>query len=86
MLSLIDIYYQLSEIMEDDTEILICAIKELTNTKKKNAELRNRLEKLNLDTIAEELNELYDIEIKVLKRFCFNKKKVGCQTEIWDFL
>ncbi len=85
-MNLLDVYYDLSEIMNDDLEVLIDALKELTSCNKKKIELRNRLEKLNLETMETELNELYDIDMKVLKRYCFNKQRVGTQTEIWDFL
>ena len=73
-MDLIDIYYELSEIFKDDTDILVDAISKLTHTKYKKSIIKNKLSTLKLKSISYELNQLYDIKIETLKKFNDNKK------------
>ena len=68
-MDLIDIYYELSEIFKDDTDILVDAISKLTHTKYKKSIIKNKLSTLKLKSISYELNQLYDIKIETLKKF-----------------
>jgi len=85
-MQLIDVYYDLSLIMQDDLDILVDAIKEYTGSTKMKLEIKRRLEKLSLSSLEAELNDLYDVDLKVLKKYCFNRQKIGTQTSIYDFM
>lgn len=75
-MNLINIYYELSEIFNDDIEMLVVALHSLTNTKYKRSDIRDKLECLNLNTIEYELNQLYDISIITLIKFRENRVSI----------
>jgi len=83
---IISIYYDLSAIFDDDLNMMVDAIKELTKTKEKRSVILNNMEFLRLHNIEEELNNLYDVKVKVLKAFRLRYIKRNKQTTIYDFL
>lgn len=85
-MNLISIYYDLSELFNDDVEVVIEAMLQLTHTKYKKNAIRVKLESLCLDTIESELNQLYDMQRATLKAFYLKKTMLNRQTTIYDFL
>lgn len=86
MVDLVKIYYGLSELFNDETEILIDAIVEFTHTKYKRSNIKEKLELLNLTTLSNELNFLYDMKAEDIKSFCRKRYKKGTQLTIWDVI
>lgn len=84
-MELLTIYYDLFEILED-TEIVIEAIKELTDSRDSRSSIRQKLENLWLWHYEEELNFLYDMRMDDLKAFRVKCVKRGMQTTLEDFL
>lgn len=84
-MKLLTIYYDLFDIL-GDTEIVVEAIKELTNGEDSRSSIRQKLENLWLWHYEEELNFLYDMKMEELKSFRIKKMKRGTQTTLEDFL
>lgn len=90
--NLINIYYDLYDILDDD-ELFINAIKHFTKTNKFKSALNVQLSNLRLTKIEKELNQLYDTPIKDLKKFAMNyklkqkaKEVKKYQSSIFDFI
>ena len=83
-MNLINIYYDLSEVFNDDIEIMVQAIHDLTATSYKRCDIREKLECLNLNTIESELNQLYDINISTLRKFRDNNISIFKELENED--
>jgi|GEM_PF-4748144 len=85
-MDLISIYYDISEIFNDEIEITLDAILKLTDTKYKRNALRVKLDSLCLNTIESELNQLYSMQHKTLKKFYIDSQSTGKQLTIFDFI
>ena len=84
-MKLLTIYYDLFDIL-GDIEIVVEAIKELTNSEDSRSSIRQKLENLWLWHYEEELNLLYDMKMDELKLFRIKKMKRVTQTTLEDFL
>ena len=84
-MKLLTIYYDLFDIL-GDTEIVVEAIKELTNSEDSRSSIRQKLENIWLWHYEEELNFLYDMKIDDLRAYKVKKMKRGTQTTLEDFL
>lgn len=89
-MELIDIYYNLSELLDDDIECVADAIKHFTHSEHRRSIILINLEYLRLENIESELIQILDIKKNVLIEFLVNwkikQKKIGYQTTIFDFL
>ena len=82
---LLDIYYDLYDIFED-VELIADAIKDLSYTTQSRCNILRHLEFTRLWNLDSELNQLYDMQIKTLKLYKFQKEKKGQQSSIYDFI
>ena len=90
--SLINIYYDLYDILDDD-DLFVDAIKHFTKTNKFKSAINVQLSNLRLTKIEKELNMLYDTPIKDLKKFAMNyklkqkaKEVKKYQSSIFDYI
>jgi len=89
MNQLISIYYDISEILNDETECVADAILHFTKPKKTRCLIMLNLENLRLNQLKNELNALYDTPMCEIQCFYHQWKirqmAVGTQLTIWDF-
>ena len=90
MNQLISIYYDISEILNDETECVADAILHFTKPKKTRYVIMLSLEHLRLNQLKNELNTLYDTPMCEIQ--CFYKQwkirqmDIGTQLTIMDFI
>jgi len=66
---LIDEYYSISSLFNDDTELLIEFIIYHKITKRERADIRRKLSSLSLNKLANELDIMLDIKMSVINSF-----------------
>lgn len=83
---LLDIYYDLSELFDDNDEVLISALMKYGKCKYKRSIIRMCLSNLKLSILSESINELYDTDIRVIRAYKLREEKIGLQSSIFDFI
>jgi hypothetical protein len=66
---LIDEYYSISSLFNDDTELLIEFMIYHKITKRERADIRRKLSSLSLNKLANELDTMLDIKMSVINSF-----------------
>jgi len=66
---LIDEYYSISSLFNDDTELLIEFMIYHKITKRERADVRRKLSSLSLNKLADELDIMLDIKMSVINSF-----------------
>jgi hypothetical protein len=66
---LIDEYYSISSLFNDDTELLIEFMIYHKITKRERADIRRKLSSLSLNKLADELDTMLDIKMSVINSF-----------------
>jgi hypothetical protein len=82
---ILQIYYDLFDIFES-IETLTEALKQLEGVKMSRCAIISHLENTRLKHFNQELNNLYDTDMRVLKAFKLKCKERGYQTTLEDFL
>lgn len=83
-MDLIDDYYAMCEILDDDTELIVRAIKELAKAKEKPSMIIVWCENLNVNKLSKYVNIILSMPISNIK--VWKISKLNRQTTMFDFM